>query len=52
MQTAAAIRYLRLGLQARRARGGGVGADYGPAEVAAAVEAERPVDPRILGEAG
>ena len=41
-------RYLRLGLQLGRHVEGMVDAYFGPAELAAAVEAEPPVDPRIL----
>ena len=41
-------RYLRLGLQVGRHVDGMVDAYFGPAELAAAVEAEPPVDPREL----
>jgi hypothetical protein len=41
-------RYLRLGLQLGRHVDGMVDAYYGPPELAAAVEAEPPVDPRAL----
>ena len=41
-------RYLRLGLQLGRHVEGIVDAYYGPAELAAAVDAEPPVDPRTL----
>jgi hypothetical protein len=44
----AAERYLRLGLQLGRHLEGIVDAYYGPPELAAAVEAEPPVDPRTL----
>jgi hypothetical protein len=40
--------YLRLGLQLGRHDKGIIDAYYGPPELAAAVEAERPVDPRVL----
>jgi hypothetical protein len=43
-----AERYLRLGLQLGRHVDGIVDAYYGPPELAGAVEAERPVDPRAL----
>jgi hypothetical protein len=43
-----AERYLRLGLQLGRHVEGIVDAYYGPAELAAAVDAEPPVDPRAL----
>jgi hypothetical protein len=43
-------RYLRLGLQVGRHVDGIVDAYYGPAELAAAVEAEPPVDPRVLAD--
>jgi hypothetical protein len=41
-------RYLRLGLQLGRHVDGVVDAYYGPAELAAAVDAAPPVDPRVL----
>ena len=41
-------RYLRLGLQVGRHVDGIVDAYYGPPELAAAVDAEPPVDPRAL----
>jgi hypothetical protein len=41
-------RYLRLGLELGRHVEGIVDADYGPPELAAAVDAEPPVDPRWL----
>src|ERR671936_2821147 len=41
-------RYLRLGLQVGRHVDGMVDAYFGPSELAAAVEAEPPVDPREL----
>jgi hypothetical protein len=41
-------RYLRLGLQLGRHVDGVVDAYYGPAELAAAVESEPPVEPRML----
>jgi hypothetical protein len=41
-------RYLRLGLHLGRHVDGVVDAYYGPPELAAAVEAERPVDPAVL----
>jgi hypothetical protein len=41
-------RYLRLGLQLGRHVDGVVDAYYGPAELAAAVESEPPVQPRVL----
>jgi hypothetical protein len=44
----AAERYLRLGLQLGRHVDGIVDAYYGPSELAAAVDAEPPVDPRAL----
>jgi hypothetical protein len=44
----AAERYLRLGLQLGRHVDGIVDAYYGPPELAAAVDAEPPVDPRAL----
>ena len=44
----AAERYLRLGLQVGRHVDGIVDAYFGPRELAAAVEAEPPVDPRAL----
>jgi hypothetical protein len=44
----AAERYLKLGLQLGRHVEGIVDAYYGPPELAAAVEAEAPVDPRAL----
>jgi hypothetical protein len=44
----AAERYLRLGLQLGRHVEGIVDAYYGPPELAAAVEAEPPVEPRAL----
>jgi hypothetical protein len=47
-QSAAAERYLRLGLQLGRHVEGIVDAYYGPRELAAAVDAEPPVDPRTL----
>jgi hypothetical protein len=43
-----AERYLRLGLQVGRHVEGIVDAYFGPPELAAAVEAEPPVDPRVL----
>ena len=48
MTQSAAERYLRLGLQLGRHVEGLVDAYFGPAELAAAVEAEPPVDPRTL----
>ena len=48
MTQSAAERYLRLGLQLGRHVDGIVDAYYGPSELAIAVEAERPVDPRAL----
>jgi hypothetical protein len=48
LETGAAERYLRLGLQLGRHVEGIVDAYYGPPELAAAVEAEPPVDPRAL----
>jgi hypothetical protein len=47
-QSSAAERYLRLGLQLGRHVDGIVDAYYGAPELAAAVEAEAPVDPRAL----
>jgi hypothetical protein len=47
-QPSAAERYLRLGLQLGRHVDGIVDAYYGAPELAAAVEAEAPVDPRAL----
>jgi hypothetical protein len=47
-QSSAAERYLRLGLQLGRHVDGIVDAHYGAPELAAAVEAEAPVDPRAL----
>jgi hypothetical protein len=47
-QSSAAERYLRLGLQLGRHVDGIVDAYYGPPELAAAIEAEPPVDPRAL----
>jgi hypothetical protein len=44
----AAERYLRLGLQLGRHADGIIDAYYGPPELAAAVQAEAPVDPRAL----
>src|SRR5919109_5098784 len=41
-------RYLRLGLQLGRHVDGMVDAYFGPPELAAAVDAEPPVDPRVL----
>ncbi|MGH3110114.1 MAG: hypothetical protein ACRDQT_04250, partial [Gaiellaceae bacterium] len=46
--TNATERYLRLGLQIGRHVEGIVDAYYGPPELAAAVDAEAPVDPRKL----
>ena len=48
MTQSVAERYLRLGLQLGRHVDGIVDAYYGPAELAAAVDAEPPVDPRAL----
>ncbi len=48
MTQSAAERYLRLGLQLGRHVEGIVDAYYGPPELAAAVDAEPPVDPRAL----
>ena len=48
MTQSAAERYLRLGLQLGRHVEGIVDAYYGPPELAAAVDAEPPVDPREL----
>lgn len=48
MALSAAERYLRLGLQLGRHVEGIVDAYFGPAELAAAVDAEPPVDPRTL----
>ena len=48
MTQSAAERYLRLGLQLGRHVDGIVDAYFGPPELAAAVEAEPPVDPRAL----
>ena len=48
MTQSAAERYLRLGLQLGRHVDGIVDAYFGPPELAAAVEAEPPIDPRIL----
>jgi hypothetical protein len=48
LETGAAERYLRLGLQLGRHVEGIVDAYYGPPELAAAVDAEPPVDPRAL----
>jgi hypothetical protein len=48
MSPSAAERYLRLGLQLGRHVEGIVDAYYGPPELAAAVDAEPPVDPRAL----
>jgi hypothetical protein len=48
MTMSAAERYLRLGLQLGRHEEGVVDAYFGPSELAAAVEAEAPVDPRDL----
>src|SRR5919106_1800078 len=48
MTQSAAERYLRLGLQLGRHVDGIVDAYYGPPELAAAVDAEPPVDPRAL----
>jgi hypothetical protein len=47
-QSSVAERYLRLGLQLGRHVDGIVDAYFGPPELAAAVEAEAPVDPRAL----
>jgi hypothetical protein len=47
-QSSVAERYLRLGLQLGRHVDGIVDAYYGPPELAAAVDAEPPVDPREL----
>ena len=51
MTQSAAERYLRLGLQLGRHVDGIVDAYYGPPELAAAVDAEPPVDPRALASA-
>jgi hypothetical protein len=48
MSASVAERYLRLGLQLGRHVDGLVDAYYGPAGLAAAVEAEPPVDPTVL----
>jgi hypothetical protein len=48
MTESAVDRYLRLGLQVGRHVDGIVDAYFGPPELAAAVEAERPVEPRAL----
>ncbi len=48
MSDAVVERYLRLGLQLGRHVEGVVDAYYGPPELAAAVEAEPPADPRVL----
>ena len=48
MTQSAVERYLRLGLQLGRHVDGIVDAYYGPPELAAAVDAEPPVDPRAL----
>ncbi len=48
MTGSAAERYLRLGLQLGRHVEGIVDAYFGPPELAAAVDAEPPVDPRVL----
>src|SRR6478736_5531830 len=48
MSTSAAERYLRLGLQVGRHVEGIVDAYFGPRELAAAVEAAPPVEPRVL----
>jgi hypothetical protein len=48
MSSSTVERYLRLGLQVGRHGEGIVDAYYGPQELAAAVEAEPPVDPRVL----
>ncbi len=48
MTLSAAERYLRLGLQLGRHVEGIIDAYYGPPELAAAVEAEPPVEPRAL----
>lgn len=48
MEGAVAERYLRLGLQLGRHADGIVDAYYGPPELAAAVAAEPPVEPRVL----
>ena len=48
MTQSAAERYLRLGLQLGRHAEGIVDAYYGPPELAAAVDAEPPVEPRTL----
>ncbi|HEX2110501.1 MAG TPA: hypothetical protein VHF67_03010 [Gaiellaceae bacterium] len=51
MPASAVERYLRLGLQVGRHVEGIVDAYYGPPDVAAAVEAEPPVEPRTLASA-
>lgn len=51
MTASAAERYLRLGLQLGRHVDGLVDAYYGPAELAAEVDAVPPVDPRLLATA-
>jgi hypothetical protein len=48
MEASVAERYLRLGLQVGRHVDGIVDAYYGPAELAAAVDAEPPVEPPVL----
>src|SRR6476469_10231305 len=48
MSTSAAERYLRLGLQVGRHVEGIVDAYFGPPELAAAIEAAPPVEPRTL----
>ena len=48
MSTPTVERYLRLGLRLGRHQEGVVDAYYGPPELAAAVDAEPPVDPRAL----
>jgi hypothetical protein len=51
MRASLVERYLRLGLQVGRHVDGIVDAYYGPAELAAAVESEPPVEPRALAAA-
>ena len=48
MSGSAAVRYVRLGLRLGRHDDGVVDAYFGPAELAAAVDAEPPADPRAL----
>ncbi|TMM38029.1 MAG: hypothetical protein E6F99_10060 [Actinobacteria bacterium] len=48
MSGSAAVRYVRLGLRLGRHDDGVVDAHFGPAELAAAVDAEPPADPRAL----